>query len=222
MVEKFGPACGPCHGVAAAEVHIPNVNEVPTKDEATHLRDEPERMEQTPTDDQQQHLYTSETPADEQEPVGKPTGRGGKNRLRMTAERVACEAESQWALLLRDICAILHDLSRLFCHLIPPKAFVWTLGVLYLIAKTPEAITLFFTYLSIVVVERRLLFDLQGRYLGMKQAHRRAMSLNYLEQRMEAAEKEANESKERVKVLEMKLDRLYERNPTGKAAFSEL
>ncbi|CRK26446.1 hypothetical protein HYQ45_012924 [Verticillium longisporum] len=228
MAETLEPACGACLGVAAAEARVPSMNQMPIRGDAAHQQDEAEEAMHKPHDDdqqqqqQQQPLYTSETPAGEREPADKPVGRGAMHHLRMRAEKVACKAESQWALLLRDVCSLLRDLSSIFCPLIPSKAFVWTIGILYLIARTPEVIAMFLSYLAVVVVERRLLFDFQGRYLGMEQAHRRAKIVLDLQNRMETAEKEAKESQEKVKVLETKLDRLYARDPASKAALSGL
>ncbi|KAG7125151.1 Mitochondrial distribution and morphology protein 10 like [Verticillium longisporum] len=210
MAETLEPACGASLGVAAAEARVPSMNQMPIRGDAAHQQDEAEEPMHKPHDDrqQQQPLYTSETPAGEREPADKPVGRGGMHHLRMRAEKVACETESQWARLLRDVCSLLRDLSSMVCPLMPSKAFVWTIGILYLIARTPEAMAMFLSYLAVVMVERRLLFDFQGRYLGMEQAHRRAKVVLDLQSRMETAEKEAKESQEKVRILEMKLDRL--------------
>ncbi|KAG7126093.1 hypothetical protein HYQ44_001133 [Verticillium longisporum] len=224
MAETLEPACGASLGVAAAEARVPSMNQMPIRGDAAHQQDEAEEPMHKPHDDrqQQQPLYTSETPAGEREPADKPVGRGGMHHLRMRAEKVACETESQWARLLRDVCSLLRDLSSMVCPLMPSKAFVWTIGILYLIARTPEAMAMFLSYLAVVIVERRLLFDFQGRYLGMEQAHRRAKVVLDLQSRMETAEKEAKESQEKVRILEMKLDRLYARDPASKAALSGL
>ncbi|RBQ97504.1 hypothetical protein VDGD_00055 [Verticillium dahliae] len=224
MAETLEPACGASLGVAAAEARVPSMNQMPIRGDAAHQQDEAEEPMHKPHDDrqQQQPLYTSETPAGEREPADKPVGRGGMHHLRMRAEKVACETESQWARLLRDVCSLLRDLSSMVCPLMPSKAFVWTIGILYLIARTPEAMAMFLSYLAVVMVERRLLFDFQGRYLGMEQAHRRAKVVLDLQSRMETAEKEAKESQEKVRILEMKLDRLYARDPASKAALSGL
>ncbi|KAF3345291.1 hypothetical protein VdG2_06542 [Verticillium dahliae VDG2] len=213
MAETLEPACGASLGVAAAEARVPSMNQMPIRGDAAHQQDEAEEPMHKPHDDrqQQQPLYTSETPAGEREPADKPVGRGGMHHLRMRAEKVACETESQWARLLRDVCSLLRDLSSMVCPLMPSKAFVRTIGILYLIARTPEAMAMFLSYLAVVMVERRLLFDFQGRYLGMEQAHRRAKVVLDLQSRMETAEKEAKESQEKVRILEMKLDRFRRR-----------
>ncbi|KAM0323252.1 hypothetical protein ACHAQA_008843 [Verticillium albo-atrum] len=216
LAETLGPGC---HGLAT-DPRLPNVRQ-PEVTNGIHRYRDGDKVAQALDEEQQQHLYTSETLRDAKHETTE-SDHTAKSRFRASAEEKQGERESQWALLFRDICFMLHELARFSAAFIPSKPVVWTLSIIYLIFRLPEGINLFLGNLAILIMERRLYFDFQGRYLGLKQAQQRGFKIGVLEYKIDKLEKEAAESKERLKVLEVKLERIYEQDLRSKAAFTEM